>query len=57
MSLFTDIGMNEYNRRKFEKKRRDAGIAPRKFTGLSLKTMTSAEYHREWRKLKRERTA
>jgi hypothetical protein len=48
------LGMNEFNRRNAEVKRRESGIAPRKFTGLSMKTMTCAEYHREWRRLRRE---
>jgi len=51
------LGKGEYVRRILENKRRNAGTPPRKFTGLSLKTMTTAEYHRQYRKLKRERIA
>jgi len=47
------LGVTEFNRRKLEKQRRESGIEPRKFTGLSLKTMSVAEYHKQYRKLKR----
>lgn len=47
----------EYTRQVAERKRREAGIKPRKFTGLSLRTMTRPEYDRALRKLKNEKTA
>jgi len=49
------LGRNEYNRRMLEIKRRQAGIKPRQFSGLSLKTLTRSEYDKlRYKMLKQE---